>query len=95
MKVSHNLAIVRADFVGTCQQCGQPSTGSYDIDESPMVRVECASCHFTNMIEIKGKVEPKRRENELHEQVSNRHSDSVGKKIEKNANRRRSAKGNR
>jgi len=61
MKVSNDLTIIKADFVGTCGVCGQPATGRYDIDESPKTRIECVNCHYVKIIEIKGTVGPKQK----------------------------------
>lgn len=40
------VVLCKADFVGTCLRCGEPSTGSYDSDENDELKMRCVNCGF-------------------------------------------------
>lgn len=53
--MTKTFAIATADIVGTCPECGQPTTGHLDTDED-LCRMECVSCHHAVVYAVESPV---------------------------------------
>jgi len=47
-----DVVISRADFVGSCLRCSEPTTGSYDSDDGKELKMKCVSCGFKQYLEV-------------------------------------------
>ena len=50
-----HVALSKGDFVGTCLRCQQPTTGSYEMDEGPELRMKCVNCGFKQDLTLDGR----------------------------------------
>ena len=49
------VVLSRAEFVGTCFRCHEPSVGSMDSDEDDgIIKMKCVNCGFKTHLETKG-----------------------------------------
>ena len=46
------VTIAKADFVGTCLRCFQPTIGSYDSDDGKSLKMRCVNCRFKQTLEL-------------------------------------------
>jgi hypothetical protein len=44
--IEMEVVIGTGNFVGTCTRCREPSTGSFDNDESNILKMRCVNCGF-------------------------------------------------